>query len=267
MVKREWQGHWASIDATTSELALVDGQAEYEIPSRAVASSIQKAVLAGPNGARVPLSYLEMEKREVMADATGIPRCYTIRGNRLYLYPTPRNATGHSLRVPMLIRPAQLVLAEECGRIVGSSAPAGGLVTLSVVPSPSEEIQNASVFDVVRGTEPYETCLLEVEGEFTAPSACRVSEAAAAGLREGDYLCLPGTSPFPQCPVELLNILAARVAAEQLSSIGDGEIAAAKAATLPEQRNDMTSLVKPRTGERRLRGNGMDKWRGGGSWG
>jgi hypothetical protein len=166
----------------------------------------------------------------------------------------------------MLIRPARLVLIEECGRIVGKSAPAGGLVTLSVVPVPSQDIQNATLFDVVRGTEPYETCLLEVEGDFTSPSACQVAEADAAGLREGDYLCLPGTSPFPQCPVELLNILAVRVAVEQLGSIGDSEIAAAKAATLPEQRNDMTNLVKPRTGERRLRGNGMDKWqsRGGG---
>lgn len=268
LVKAEWQGHWASIDSATALLPLVNGQAEYSIPSRAVASSIQKATLVGPNGQRVKLTYLETERREEWPDKEGQPAGYTVRGNRLYLYPTPTNMQDWYLRLPMLVRPAALVLPEACALVSSVGAAVDGVVQLTFSPAVvPEDIENTSIFDMVRGTEPYETVLLEFGAVFINDQALEVPEATAASIQPGDWLCLPGTSPFPQCPVELLNVLAQRVAMEQLASIGDGDIAAAKASSLGEQRSDARALVKPRTGEPRLRRNGMAKWGGtGGGW-
>lgn len=264
LLKKEWQGYWASADACTTEVELVEGQAEYSIPARAVSASIQKAVLIGPQGQRIPLTYLETERREELPDRPGTPGGYTVRGNRLYLYPAPTGLSGYRLRLPMLVRPAALVLPSRSRQVLAVDTGTGVLTLASAAPA---DFLTAEAFDVVRGSEPYEAVLLEAEGTFGIATEVEFSTSAAAQVRVGDWLCLPGESPFPQCPVELLNLLAQRTGAEQLAGIGDGGVASAKAAPLGEMRQDARAVIVPRTGEPRLRRNGMSKWRGNGGHG
>lgn len=262
LVKSQGQDFWVSAESSTALLPLVEGQTQYTLPSRGVASSIRKAVLAGPAGQRSPLRLMEIDRAEERSTtATGTPHSYSIRGGRIVLYPAPRGLAGWSLRLLLVIRPSRLVLLEECAEV---ASVAGNVISFAD-PAPAE-LQAALRVDVVRSSPPFETVAIEAEATWTTPSTVELSSLAAGDVLPGDYVCLPGASPFPQCPVELLDLLAVRVAAEQLAAIADTAVASAKAASLQERRADAAKTVTPRTGEARTRPNGMRKWRGGRSY-
>lgn len=262
LVKAEWQEHYLSNEATTWTTALVENRREYALPPRATAASVRKAVLVGPNGERRPLRLFEVDQQEEWnTSRADLPEGYVLRGGRIYLHPAPSAAAAASwsLRAQVLVRPGRLVLPSACAEIV-DTVPGG----LFVIDDAGVSLIDATV-DIVRGTPPFETVALSVETVTDSTNSGFILFAvnsSSADIAVGDWLCPLGTSPFAQMPVELLEVLAARAAVEQLSTIGDTVVAEAKAATLGEQRKDATTLVTPRTGEARLQGNGMRKFRG-----
>lgn len=263
MVKAEWQEHWLAADSATSSLALVAGQAEYQIPRRAVAGSIRTVLLVSADGReRVPLTLMEVDRLERSGPSSGLPRFYAFRSGRLVLYPTPdARATSYLLRLPMLVRPARLVSPSTCGQALTVFASGGGADVTIAAPVP--ELATASTLDVVRGQEPFETVVLEAQVTWDFGFTTATLTTDASNIQPGDWLCVSGTSPFPQCPVELQDLLALRAAVEQLAGGGDADIAAAKGASLQERRADGRVNVKPRTGDPRHQQNGMAKWRTG----
>lgn len=269
MVKAEWQENWVAADSATTLIPLVEGQAEYELPRRAVGSSLRTAVLLSQSGrVRTPLHFMELDELERLPPSNSTPSRYALRSNRIVLYPTPTNVSGHVLRLPMLIRPARLVAPSACA-VVTAVAGYGesGDEYLVTVSAPPNSLTALSTLDVVRGREPFENVQLERVGAWAGPDFGFVVDFEDLKVQVGDYLCPPGTSPFPQCPVELIDLLAKRTAVEQLASIGDTDVASAKAAPLGESRRDATTTVRPRSGDPRPQRNGMDKWGGGGGRG
>lgn len=271
MIKAEWQEHYLSSEATTWTVPLEQGKREYMLPAHAVGASIRKAVLTGPNNARRPLRLFEVDKQEEWNTARAdLPEGYTLRGGRLYLHPAPSAtaAAGWSLRAQVLVRPARMALPETCAQV--TEVDVGDATGLYAVTNPPEGIIGATV-DVVRGVPPFETLSLAVTPAESSvvgfTTYFTVASGAIADLQAGDWLCPPGTAPFAQMPVEMLEVLTTRAAVEQLGTAGDTPVATAKAATLQEQRKDAQTLATPRTGEARLQGNGMDKFRAYGSSG
>lgn len=267
MLKAEGQEHYLSAETATYTTPLVEGEAEYELPRRCVAGGIRTALLVSQSGkVRTPLDFLEVDALERAPPANAIPSRYSVRSGRIVLYPTPRGVTGYTLRLPMLVRPARLVLPAACGEIV-SVVDLGGAADVTIAASVSGVSSELSL-DAVRAREPFENLLLEAtvsawDGPLTTAT---IEGSGAAKLQVGDFLCPPGASPFPQCPVEVLDLLARRTAIEQLASDGNLDVAAAKAASLQEGRKDARLTVKPRSGDPRPQRNGLDKWRSGGRW-
>lgn len=268
MIKAEWQEHYLSSDATTYTVALTQGKREYMLPAYCVGASIRKAVLVGPNGARRPLRLFEVDKQEEWnTNRADLPEGYTLRGGRLYLHPSPSApaAAAWSLRVQVLVRPARLTLPTACAQITSVG---GGLYTI-LTPEVGVSVLDTTV-DVVRGSPPFETLALSATTVTNSSGGGFTTFAISGGstdIAEGDWLCPPGTAPFAQMPVEMLETLVTRTAVEQLGTAGDTPVAEAKAATLAEQRKDAQTLATPRTGEARLQGNGMDKFRAFGATG
>jgi hypothetical protein len=266
-VKAEGQEHYLSAESATYSTALVEGGAEYELPGRCVAGGIRTALLVSQGGrVRTPLHFIEVDALERLPPANAVPSRYAVRSNRLVLYPTPRNVSGYTLRLPMLVRPARLVLPSECGAAVTVVDGVGGAeVTLA---TPVSGLSDELFVDVVRAREPFENLLLEAAATWDGPgTTATLTGLSASVLRPGDYLCPVGTSPFAQCPVEMLELLARRTAVEQLAGHGDMDVASAKAASLQEGRKDARTNIKPRSGDPRPQRNGMDKWGGGGGRG
>lgn len=259
MVKAEWQEHWLAAESATTVLSLVDGQAEYQLPRRMVAGSIRTAVLVSSDGRnRIPMDFMEVDRMERNGRSVGSPQWYSFRSNRMVLYPIPQNMGGYTLRIPALIRPARLVLPDACAEVLTVTPSGGGAdVTIS---APVSGISGVASLDVVRGQEPFETVVLEAGATWGGGTTATLI-TDSTNLQAGDWLCVPGTSPFPQCPVELQDLLALRVAVEQLAGGGDVDIATAKGASLEERRADGRVNVKPRTGDPRHQQNGMAKWR------
>lgn len=270
LVKAQWQEHNLSGEAATFTVALVEGRREYPLPSRATGAAVRKAVLAGPNGARMPLRLLEVDQLEEQNTAGNqLPTGYVVRGGRLYLHPSPANVAGWSLRCALIIRPARLVLPAACGLVSDLNADVGDSASVEL----GSDVLGTSgtiTVDVVRGTPPFEALALEVTATLLndgTTATIPLASLPAEGLRVGDYLCPVGAAPFVQAPVELLDVLAARTAVEQLASLGDASVSQAKAASLQERRQDAAVVVTPRTGEARTQGNGFRKWKGSvGSW-
>jgi hypothetical protein len=269
MVKAEWQENWVAAETATTHIPLVDGQAEYELPRRAVAGSVRTAVLLSQDGrVRTPLHFMEIDELERLPPSSSTPSRYALRSNRIVLYPTPGAVSGHVLRLPMLIRPARLVSPSACAVVtaVGGSGPAGDEYIVTVA-SPPMSLTALTTLDVVRGREPFENVQLERAGAWAGSDLAFTIDFEDLKIQVGDYICPPGTSPFPQCPVELIDLLARRTAVEQLAGSGDTDVAGAKAAPLGEGRRDAVVTVRPRSGDPRPLRNGLDKWGGGGRGG
>jgi hypothetical protein len=263
IVKAEWQEHNLSNDGTTYTVALTEGRREYPLPARAVAASIRKAVLVGPSGARRPLRLFEVDRQEEWnTSRQDLPEGYVLRGGRMYLHPAPSAvaASGWSLRVQMLVRPARLALPSACAQI--TSVAASGSGSLVTIAGNTAGVSNVTSLDLVRTSPPFEALYLEAAATWGSTTSATLPGVASSTLEVGTWLCPVGVAPFAQAPVELLEVLATRTAVEQLGTIGDTPVAEAKAATLGEQRKDATTVITPRTGEARLQGNGMRKFRG-----
>jgi hypothetical protein len=271
MVKAQSQEHGLAAESATYVVALVEGRREYPLPSRATGAAVRKAVLAGPNGARMPLRLLEVDQIEEQNTAgRQLPYGYVVRGGRLYLHPEPANVTGWSLRCALIVRPASLCLLSACAPVstVVDFNSTEGIYTLS---ASTFGTADATVrLDLVRASSPFEAlgldapvALTDMGTTLTVPRAYLPEE----GLQVGDYFCPVGQAPFVQAPVELLDLLAVRTAVEQLASLGDASVSQAKAASLQERRHDAAVVITPRTGEARTQGNGFRKWKGSvGSW-
>lgn len=263
IVKADYQDHWLAADSATSEIALVAAQREYAIPRRAVATSIRKAVLLDTHGKPHVLRLAELDAAEERNEDPGQPRWYVPTAGRIRLYPTPSaGMAGWTLRLSMLVRPARLVPTTDCGLVTVATDNGSGSYSITLSGAAAGALVGATSVDVVRAVEPYEAVSLEVASTVLG-AAVTLTGVPEDGVAVGDYVCPAGASPFAQCPVELLDMLAVRTAVEQLASIGDASVATAKAASMQERRKDAHSLVIPRTGEPRTRPNGMNKWRGG----
>lgn len=266
-VKAEGQEHYLSAESATYTTPLVEGEAEYELPRRCVAGGIRTALMVSQGGrVRTPLHFMEVDELERLPPANAIPSRYAVRSARLVLYPTPKGVSGHTLRLPMLVRPARLVPVAD-GAEVLSVVDNGGFAQVTIA-APVAGISDAAFVDAQRAREPFESIILEAQAVWDGPgTTATLIGVLPSAIRPGDFLCPQGGSVFPQCPVEMLELLARRTAVEQLAGGGDVDVAAAKAASLQEGRKDARTNIKPRSGDPRPQRNGMGKWGGGGGFG
>lgn len=226
------------------------GQASYQLPTNAFASTLRDVYWIDASGAITPLEPRSAADPLMYALArnNGTPRYYYLRGSRVSVVPPPA-ATG-TLALPHYARPNQLVLVANAVVVSGASN-VGSAWTLQFVGTPPAGLDTAGVVqvDVIRSTPGFETimsgsCLIT---GGPGPGVYTYEVTSTETIVEGDYICLPGESPVPQCPVELFPLLHARAALVAVPSTGDmSQASAALAAQVADLEAKARAFLQPR---------------------
>jgi hypothetical protein len=218
--------------------AVVSGTASYRMPPRAIGGSLRDVAFITAASQPIRLRQLSADEVEEVGrlDNTGTPYAYWLQSYRVVLVGTP-NVAG-TLSMPYYARPNALatVGASTAGTIInigGDEATIQYTVEFSSSGNADDfvdaVIEGTSLVDVVRATPGFETLAVDVDpsgGGLDEPTTVQV-DVAAADLDSGDmptlgdYLCVAGSAPVPQLPVELHGLLAARTARRALKAVGD----------------------------------------------
>lgn len=226
-----------------SDMAVTAGVAEYRLPSRALGARFKSVGwLQTGNTTYTRLRHLSADAYYLQSTTEqGNPVGFFVRDNTLVLVPTP-NTVG-TLRVPYYLRPATLTAVSAAGVVT-----AVGASTLTVGSVPGGFTSGAS-YDVVRGSPGFETLVNRVTATIagsTLTFASPLPTAAPTAPAVGDYVCLSGTAPVAQCPVEVRGLLAVRAARRAMKTGDDGQAAALLDADVEELTALARDLLAPR---------------------
>lgn len=265
---QERQEFWTGAPARIS-YPVVTGQALYPISPRAAGAKVRSARLLDVTNSPVPLATYELEDVNRWAQDNGMPSGVVLENNYLRLFPTPQNLPDYRLEVQTYLRPARLVTPlEESGTItLVNQFPSTTVVRFNYYGDEQVFIDSPTV-DVVSARPIFETMAANAQVlSFDTIISNTLYEMTLAGnvdANEGDYLCVPETAPVVQAPLEWHPLLALKVAVRQLASVGDVELAGAKASELKEKEGKCGIVIRPRREDagRKVR-NGTAKWRNG----
>jgi len=246
-------------------LPLVDGQAAYAISHRAAGGKLRAVRLLGPQGEMAPLNNYGREEVGSVPDSPGTPHGLVVEGATFRLFPTPRGLSGWTLEVDTYVRPAELVLPEVCATISEVTVDGGTTTVRAALTATSDGLAVVGALDVVRATPPFDTQAVAAEVMSVTNLGGGTWEFVLSGALDvmvGDWLCQPGTAPVVQAPLEWHPLLARKVAAKQLASLGDMEGAGAKEPDRTPMEGHAKTLVRPRREDvPRRPANGADRWR------
>lgn len=251
---------------------VLEGVDTYRIPTRAVGAKVRSARLLDPLGNPTHLNTYELEEvQRWPTTSPGTPHGLTIEGGSIRLYPKPQGLAGWVLEISTFLRPAALITPNMAMEIVGTEATTSGTtdVLFPTGTAPIFGFLAPERYDVVEASSPFETraadvSVLDVDDDGVY---LRVEVSGVFSAPAGSWLCVSGTAPVVQLPLEWHPMLVLKTAASQLSSLGDMAMAAAKLKELEGFEENSGPLVTPRRDDaaRKVK-NGMNKWRTGGAW-
>lgn len=226
-----------------ADMTVAPGTAAYRLPSRAVAGRWQSVGWIGQgDSAYTRLRQVHPEAYYLQSTETrGTPYGFFVRDYKLVLLPTP-NAVG-TIRVPYYMRPNALVAPAECAVVLSVDLNTN---TITVEPGTMPPAFGGVALDVVRGTPGFETLVQSIAAGQSGDDLIFVSGEGLPDVVAGDYVCLAGQSPVPQCPVEVRGLLATRAARRALFSVNEGQQASMLDAQVDELTDVARNLLSPR---------------------
>ncbi len=271
----------------TALAGLEAGRAAYAIPRRATTSTVRRVRLLDAQSRVVsqlaPMSIEDMNPSVV----SSAPSAYAISDNTLVLWPTPNAAASQfQLEIMFEYRPAALILPDDAlGTVVLVEYDAG---TWSVIIG-ANTVTDGMLFDVVCATSPYSVPVIDAVADATGagfygygvdlvsymgahPTTVTgtswLGPMSPLGIKNGDYVCRAGESPFPQIPLELHPALAMHTAAKFLRPI-DPQGAADLQASADADMIAVLEAMTPRKqgAQMRMRPRVRHVRTGGGGWG
>lgn len=246
---------------TTQDYALVADQAYYDLPSRAVSSSVRNVVIVNASGLEMVLNVLPAGDRHGYTKVRAtVPAYYTLLDDQVVLMPTPATSSGFTLRITYEYRPGQLVATSAAEKITSVSYNTStGHYTLGT-PS-ATPVTTAPFVDVQRATAPFSLGLVQatnnghathsldavpfINAWASANSLSLPAQSAHRAPRVGDYICNMDECVIPQIPPEFHPLLALAVASKWLRPI-DPEGSVQLYQELQGSIKDQLSLLSPR---------------------
>ncbi len=165
------------------------------------------------NGILVPLTRIEPENAPAYSGQQGnFPYGFVLRGYTLQMMP---NCPGFTVVMTAMLRPPEMVLEEDAAEVASG---AGAAITLESVPVSWQESTPEEV-DLISGTSPFSVISSGI------PVVSLVGSVLTLGVDPGDisgqWLALPGQSPFPNIPIELHPLLEIDAIAWLYQGVGD----------------------------------------------
>jgi len=216
-------------------ISCVANQAEYNIPPRAIGSTLRDLKLI-VGSERKNLIYIQPEVSHKYA-TSGEPIGFYMQGDQYVLVPVPTSAS-YSLEISYSFRPSALVPLASAGVVatIGS-----GLITVTSLPS---GILTGVLVDCVSGSANYQNKGYNVA--VTNVSGSTVYGTFPSTLAVGDYVCLASTSPVIQLPLELHPAVAQSLQCRYLEAVGDYEGLRVAENRLQQQMTTARQLLSPR---------------------
>lgn len=194
----------------------------YQIPERAVGSKLRDLSYVDASGNIFEMTRINSDDISSYQGSYSVASHTTfyVEGSDIVLLPTVSSSPVGSLRFSYYLRPNEMV-SEDRVAIITNINTITGEVTVATVP---DNITVADTLDLIQTRSPHKslsidivpTALNTVTKVFTFDPADLPSRLAV-----GDQLALAGETIVPQVPSDLHSMLAQRVAARCLESLGD----------------------------------------------
>lgn len=222
---------------TPELVALVSGQSNYGIPYRAIGGKLRDIKYVDPSSNLVDMSRIAPEDKArwllTFSSYTAYCRYFYLEGNNICLLSNANATPQGSLLMEFYMRPNDLVTEDRVATIRNIAWDfTNNLVTFTVDQIPTG-FATSTLLDVMQthpGHRTYSYDLTPVAIsttnktiQFTASDLKTVRDNSYAAVVIGDYISFAGECIIPQCPSDLHDVLAQRVAARCLDALGDAQ--------------------------------------------
>lgn len=229
----------------TTEIAMVADQAEYRLPTRAVARKLREVKIKNSANIRFDFPKISIE-REQIYQVNGIPFGFYFKGDRFVVVPTP-TTTQYSIQYWYFLGPGAMIPYEDAAIVTGVT---DDDVTVSSVPS---TITTGATVDFIQGTSGNQC--IDIDATITGIAGNTISFGADVvpdDLEAGDFISIAGTSPVLQIPDQAVPFLVTLTAMDVLQGLSDFEgydrlyRIAYGDGTMPGQYQNLKTLMEPR---------------------
>lgn len=225
-----------------------DANGRITMPS-SVASTIRTIEWLN-NGQPTPLTRIEPEQAYLYEgqSGSGNPCGFVLRGYGIQILPT--NVGSVSIRLRFMERPAEMVLEENAAEAPDVNILHTNILTLADVPLAWQEETPSSV-DIISAYSPFSTVASSVGVTSLVGDVLTLDEAWTPFLSPTNglptvWVSDPGTSPFPNVPIEFHPLLQRMTMTEIYSNTGDSRAEnSMKLQTALE--NSLRKTMAPRT--------------------
>lgn len=233
---------------THVDYTIVSGQAEYEIPTNAIAQKVKAIQLVDTSKPNQDAIY--NIPRTTLNDVGSQYHPYSDRpqyymsGNTFTLYPTPENPPANTvLRVVYFAKPAELVPYNQ-GAVITAIDTVTGQVTVNSVPA--TWTTNTSL-DVTKGKPPFNLVQTQISPSGIINAILTFTPAIASTLSVGDTLAEEQFSIIPQLPmIEAHRLLESGALVRVLQGAADDQALAVAAQDYAYDLRTFLKLITPR---------------------
>lgn len=226
------------------DILTVADQAEYDIPPRAVGSTLREIKIRSSGGEQLrDLSLINYEDIGV-GNVGRDTHSFYFQGDQLVLFPAPQNSNWQ-IQIWFEMRPSSFVLSSAASQITSIT---GGDVTVSSV---ADGLIAGDEIDFIKGKpnhslRAYNIPLVSVTGNVLTFN----EDDIPARLSIGDYIAHASTTPVLQAPVDCYPLLEIVTAQNLLRQLGDFEASRMLDEPMEKARVNLLKEISPRiTGE------------------
>lgn len=234
-----------------SFLDIVSGQRRYRIPNRAIGSSLDSVYYQSQGAGNEFEDVIELQHQSLVegvetgnryyySQSSGAPFGYHVEGDEIVLDSEPNQSAGKLIMMYNRI-PNALVKTGTSDVLVVSSVTSTTEVEVTANATFSD---GSYTCDVIQSKSNYDSL---VDGVSVTKSGTTLTlGSAVTGIAVGDFVCIEGTSPVPQIPREVQDLLNLSVAAEACRNRKDIEMAQLLDADYVRFRGELQKMLAPR---------------------
>lgn len=224
---------------TSADQSTVVDQEGYDIPEDAVGNKIRDIQILQGTTYR-SLSRIEPEHQDLSSTDSGDPWAFTFRGAKVILVPAPSTVT--TLRIYYFARPP--ALTANFTTYVSKSTPNVTLVSTTDFGIVADDV----TLDFRSTAYPFPLQAEDVDGTISSTTVVALDTFTdVASVTAGAYVCEAGYSPVVVgIPLDVLPVLAQRVAFKCLRSLGDPRAGEVRK-ECDEMRDEAIKLLTPRS--------------------
>lgn len=210
--------------ARTDLVDMVANVSRYQIPERAVGGKLRELAYQDSSGnifemSRIKVDDIPSYQNNVIQNSFTL---FYVEGSEICLVPVTGNLPSGKLRFTYYLRPNEMVAQDQVSIITNINTTTG-VITVDAIPS---AFTLSTTLDIIQTKNPHRTLALDILAiglNTTGNTITFTTTDLPTALAVGDHIALSEQTIVPQIPSDLHSMLAQRVAARCLESLGDAQ--------------------------------------------